>query len=76
MVDIDNFTDLNDKYGTQAGNKLLKKLAGLFSKSVKKNDFVARTEADEFALLFSNVGMARPSTLRGRKSSKSRSERC
>ncbi|KAF5887551.1 MULTISPECIES: GGDEF domain-containing protein [Rhizobium] len=57
MVDIDNFTDLNDKYGTQAGNKLLKKLAGLFSKSVKKNDFVARTEADEFALLFSNVGM-------------------
>ncbi|MGO8183229.1 diguanylate cyclase domain-containing protein, partial [Rhizobium leguminosarum] len=25
--------------------------------SVKKNDFVARTEADAFALLFSNVGM-------------------
>lgn len=57
MVDIDNFTELNDRYGTQAGNKLLKKLAGLFRKSIKKNDFVARTEADEFALLFSNVGM-------------------
>ncbi|MBX5157382.1 GGDEF domain-containing protein [Rhizobium sp. NZLR8] len=57
MVDIDNFSDLNERYGAQAGNKLLKKLAGLFRKSVKKNDFVARTEADEFALLFSNVGM-------------------
>jgi ATP-binding cassette subfamily F protein 3 len=59
MVDIDNFTDLNGKYGTQAGNKLLKKLAGLFRKCIKKNDFVARTEADEFALLFSNRA-ARP----------------
>jgi diguanylate cyclase (GGDEF)-like protein len=57
MVDIDNFSDLNDRYGTQAGNKLLKKLAGLFRKCVKKNDFIARTEADEFALLFSHVGM-------------------
>lgn len=36
MVDIDHFTDLNDKYGTQAGNKLLKKLAGLLQKSIKK----------------------------------------
>ncbi|MBX5188842.1 GGDEF domain-containing protein [Rhizobium sp. NZLR3b] len=57
MVDIDNFADLNGTYGTQAGNRLLKKLATLFRKSVKKNDFVARTEADEFAVLFSNVGM-------------------
>lgn len=57
MVDIDNFSDLNGKYGTHAGNKLLKKFAGLFRKCIKKNDFVARTEADEFALLFSNVGM-------------------
>jgi diguanylate cyclase (GGDEF)-like protein len=57
LVDIDNFAELKDRYGTQAGNKLLKKLAGLFRKSIKKNDFVARTEADEFAFLFSNVGM-------------------
>lgn len=53
MIDIDKFTDLNDKYGTQAGNKLLKKLAGLLQKSIKKNDFIARTQGDEFALLFS-----------------------
>ncbi len=57
MVDIDDFKGLNDRYGTQTGNKLLKKLAGLFRKTVKKNDFIARTEGDEFAFLFANVGM-------------------
>ncbi|GAA3077760.1 diguanylate cyclase [Rhizobium viscosum] len=57
MIDIDDFKELTARYGAQTGNKLLKKLAGLFRKTVKKNDFVARLEADEFALLFANVGM-------------------
>ncbi|MBW9053082.1 sensor domain-containing diguanylate cyclase [Rhizobium mesosinicum] len=58
MIDIDDFRELNARYGTQTGSKLLKKLAGLFRKMVKKNDFIARTEADEFAFLFANVGMS------------------
>ena len=57
MVDIDDFRQLNAKYGVQAGNKLMKKLAGLFRKSIKKNDFVSRVEGDEFAFIFANVGM-------------------
>ncbi|PKA40550.1 GGDEF domain-containing protein [Rhizobium sullae] len=57
MVDIDDFKQLNAKYGVQAGNKLMKKLADLFRKSIKKNDHVSRTEGDEFGFLFANVGM-------------------
>ncbi len=57
MVDIDDFRQLNAKYGVQAGNKLMKKLGNLFRKSIKKNDFVSRVEGDEFAFLFANVGM-------------------
>jgi diguanylate cyclase (GGDEF)-like protein len=57
MVDIDDFRQLNVKYGQQAGNKLMKKLASLFQKSIKKNDFVSRIEGDAFAFLFANVGM-------------------
>lgn len=57
MVDIDDFRQLNAKYGVQAGNKLMKKLGNLFRKSIKKNDFVSRTEGDEFAFIFANVGM-------------------
>ncbi|TCS08294.1 GGDEF domain-containing protein [Rhizobium sp. BK418] len=57
VVDIDDFKALNIRYGMQTGNKLLKKLASLFRKMVKKSDFIARTEADEFAFLFANVRM-------------------
>ncbi|MBW9112855.1 GGDEF domain-containing protein [Rhizobium cauense] len=57
MVDVDDFKALNVRYGTQVGTRLLKKLADLFRKSIKKNDLVARTDGDEFAFLFANVGM-------------------
>lgn len=57
MVDVDDFKALNARYGTQVGTRLLKKLADLFRKSIKKNDLVARTDGDEFAFLFANVGM-------------------
>lgn len=57
MVDVDDFKAFNSRYGTQIGTRLLKKLADLFRKSIKKNDLVARTDGDEFAFLFANVGM-------------------
>lgn len=57
MVDIDDFKALNGRYGTQAGSRLLKKLGDLFRKSIKKNDFVSRTDGDEFTFLFANVGV-------------------
>ncbi|NLS03068.1 GGDEF domain-containing protein [Rhizobium sp. P32RR-XVIII] len=57
MVDIDDFKQVNQKYGLPAGNKLIKKLGGLFRKSIKKNDLVSRIEGDEFGFLFANVGM-------------------
>lgn len=58
MVDIDQFTAINQQYGPAAGNRLLKKLAAIFRKSIKKNDFVARVGGDEFAFLFDDVSAA------------------
>ncbi len=57
VADIDHFRAINEKYGAAAGNKLLKKLAGVFRKSIKKDDIVARTDGDEFAFLFTNVSL-------------------
>ncbi len=57
VLDVDDFKALNSRYGTQTGSRLLKKLADLFRKSIKKHDFVARTDGDEFTFLFANVGM-------------------
>ncbi|MGV8939289.1 MAG: GGDEF domain-containing protein [Allorhizobium sp.] len=55
IADIDQFGEINRRYGEEAGNKLLKRLAAIFRKSIKKNDFVARTGGDEFAFLFADV---------------------
>ncbi|MDI7861074.1 GGDEF domain-containing protein [Rhizobiaceae bacterium n13] len=57
VADIDHFRAINEKYGAAAGNKLLKKLAGVFRKSIKKDDFVARIGGDEFAFIFRNVSL-------------------
>ncbi len=56
LVDIDNFREINRQFGDEAGNRLLKRLAAVFRKTIKKYDFVARIEGDDFAFLFSDVG--------------------
>ena len=58
FVDIDQFSQINQHYGQVAGNRLLKRLAAIFRKSIKKNDFVARIGGDEFAFLFDDVSAA------------------
>lgn len=58
LVNIDRFRDINEKYGTVAGNKALRRLAALFRKSIKKDDFAARIGGNDFAFLFSSVSQS------------------
>lgn len=55
VVEIDHFKSLVDRYGEAATGRILKRLATIFRKSIKKNDFVARTGIDEFSFLFDGV---------------------
>lgn len=55
LVNIDHFREINSKYGPAAGNKALRRLAALFRKTIKKDDFVARIGGNEFAFLFMGV---------------------
>ena len=55
LVDIDDFRSINQRYGEEAGNRLLQRLAAIFRKTIKKNDVVARIDGDDFAFLFSDV---------------------
>lgn len=55
LVDINDFRQINQQYGEEAGNRILKRLASIFRKTIKKHDFVARSGGDEFAFLFSDV---------------------
>lgn len=51
-IDLDNFKEVNDRYGHSVGNSVLKTVAGIIKDSVRKTDIIARLGGDEFAILF------------------------
>ncbi|MFN7134101.1 MAG: diguanylate cyclase, partial [Myxococcales bacterium] len=55
MIDIDHFKHLNDTAGHPAGDKVLKGVADLLKKTVRKVDTVARYGGEEFAVILPMV---------------------
>jgi diguanylate cyclase (GGDEF)-like protein/PAS domain S-box-containing protein len=51
IIDLDHFKDINDSFGHQAGDDLLKGVAGLLKQRARQSDVLARLGGDEFALL-------------------------
>ncbi len=51
MIDIDYFKKINDEFGHQAGDSVLKEIAGLIKQSVRAVDTVARWGGEEFVVL-------------------------
>lgn len=57
MCDIDNFKTINDTYGHQTGDELLKTIAKNLSKILRNEDTLLRYGGDEFTILFKNCTM-------------------
>lgn len=51
MMDLDRFKEINDRYGHEAGDRVLTAVAERLQGSVREGDTIARWGGDEFALL-------------------------
>ena len=51
MLDIDYFKDINDNFGHQAGDSILKELGNILNNNVRQSDFPARYGGEEFAII-------------------------
>jgi diguanylate cyclase (GGDEF)-like protein len=48
FLDMNEFKEINDRFGHDAGDKALQNLAGILQKNLRDTDFVARLGGDEF----------------------------
>ncbi len=58
MLDIDHFKQVNDTYGHQGGDFVLRTLSELLSQSVRVSDFVMRYGGEEFLIAVPGASMS------------------
>ena len=63
MLDIDNFKPLNDTHGHQAGDAVLRQVAGLLREQTRASDIPGRCGGDEFLLILPETEPAEAASL-------------
>ena len=56
FIDLDGFKNINDEFGHDAGDTLLKQVSAGYKKIVRQIDTIARVGGDEFVILMTDIG--------------------
>jgi diguanylate cyclase (GGDEF)-like protein len=59
MVDLDNFKEINDTHGHQAGDQVLKTVTEIVRANIRDTDMPARYGGDEFLIILPHTGLDR-----------------
>ena len=65
MADIDHFKSINDRYGHQSGDDVIKWFSNILSSNMKGRDTVARYGGEEFAILMPQTSLENATALAG-----------
>lgn len=57
FVDIDDLKQINDRYGRQSGDEVLRQVGARLKATLRDNDTVGRIGGDEFVMLVDSVGL-------------------
>jgi len=63
LLDLDRFKNINDTFGHQVGDALIRDFGARFSVLLREGDMVARFGGDEFAVLIEDAAQAEIETL-------------
>ena len=59
MCDIDNFKNVNDTYGHQAGDKVLTIVSRILKNTLRVTDLIARFGGEEFTILLTDIDISK-----------------
>jgi len=57
VVDVDYFKSINDRFGHQTGDRVLRAVSAQLVRNVRETDFIARYGGEEFVVLLPNTGL-------------------
>ncbi len=58
MIDIDRFKSVNDRYGHQVGDRVIKSLSRLLQQRLRQSDILGRYGGEEFALILPDTDIS------------------
>jgi len=66
ILDLDNFKEINDRYGHTTGDRVLALVAGALGAHLRKTDIAARYGGDEFAVILPETDLSSAAVIAGR----------